>query len=54
MEPDCCVRELDLGQQNLGPEAALSVAVAIAHNYSVWKLDFRRNRPDLKGIKVRV
>ena len=53
VEPDCCTRDLDLSQRSLGPEAAWSVAVAIAHNVSVFRLDLRRNRPETKGIKVR-
>ena len=53
VEPDCCTRDLDLSQRGLGHEAFWAIAVAIAHNYSVFRLDLRRNRPELRGIKVR-
>ena len=52
MEPDCCVRDLDLSARGLGADSARSVAVALAHNYSVFRLDMRRNKPEAKGVKV--
>ena len=52
VEPDCTHRDLDLSLRNLGPEDFKSVAVALAHNASVFRVDLRRNKPEHKGVVV--
>ena len=53
VEPDCTQRDLDLSLRGLGPDDFKSVAVALAHNTSVFRVDLRRNRPEHKGVTVR-
>ena len=52
VQPDCTVRELSLAARQLGPEATVAVAVMLAHNTSLRRLDFRRNRPEQRGLQV--
>ena len=52
VEPDCTLRDLDLSLRGLGPDDFKAVAVALAHNASIFRVDLRRNKPELKGITV--
>ena len=52
VQPDCTTRELSFAERQLGPEATVAVAVMLAHNISLRRLDFRRNRPELRGLQV--
>lgn len=53
VQPDCTVRELVLAERGLTADATVAVAVMIAHNNSIRRLDYRRNRPELRGLQVR-
>ena len=52
VQPDCQIRELNLAERQLGPDATVAVAVMIAHNSSLRRLDYRRNRPEMRGLQV--
>lgn len=52
VQPDCQVRELNLAERSLNADQTVAVAVMLAHNSSLRRLDYRRNRPELKGLQV--
>ena len=52
VQPECTIRELNLSERALGPEATIATAVMIAHNSCLRRLDFRRNRPEIRGLQV--
>lgn len=54
VQPECRITELNLAERTLNQEQTFAVAVMVAHNSSLRKLDYRRNRPDVKGVQVSV
>ncbi|KAK9789195.1 hypothetical protein WJX73_002262 [Symbiochloris irregularis] len=51
VQNDCLVRDLNLAERGLNTDQSIAVAVMLAHNRSLKRLDFRRNRPELKGLQ---
>lgn len=51
VQPQCTQQAYSLAERQLGPEATIAVAVMLAHNSCLTRLDYRRNFPEQRGLQ---